>query len=389
MVASPRQRKSDYSILTTLGELIGEQTTDGVWVDRVLGGKLDISGRTSTFGVDLAIWQGGATAYGSFTKPLSSPMLGFRFDATNATFSTVVWPQSSYVHQDRTLSSELLVQQHVRDAGDGVVEITHVWTNYGTETFDTLYAPWAGLTKTLLANYAQSEPSGSYKWVTPVVSSSNVVPLKETNGWVGFCSTIGSNSPGLGVVFGKSASKTPAGVVQFGTVNNNDLTTLKALPTVTLGPGQTFFSRFYLVIGLLPQIQAHGNQLAAGHVDWGTLSFAPAETESVDPCTDSEPQGFAQCGFYSLARPVPGAWPILLMRNLQTGKAFVSTTPYALSQTPDDGTTTRYLAFLGWGIRAVGDAPPASGYMKLGSYLTAPDLYPDPAKGRDVWVRTR
>jgi hypothetical protein len=114
-----------------------------------------------------------------------------------------------------------------------------------------------------------------------------------------------------------------------------------------------------------------------------TLSFDLLAAGSIEPC--SQLPGLAHCEeFRTLDRPVAGAVPLFALRDLSDKHLLVSSDPYALGPKPFLGTSTEYVAFLGWGLK--GAAPPHPEMIQLSSVLTDPAGYPDPAQGSGAWV---
>jgi hypothetical protein len=383
-----------YSIVTTYSELMGAQVDNGVWIDRVLQ-TVAVSGDKNTAAKPYFIHQAGTYVHPPIgvDKPYWSPMLAEEIDETTATLHTLVWPQQAHIYADIAWRSSLLLQQHVRDVGDGVVEITYVYTNFGDDKLDFVDFPWAGFAKTPVPVYAKSTSDGGWVWATPTLWTDNHYDNTMGNGWYAMLRSQATDAMGLGVVYGKSVSRSKASeTARWGPQTGEDLTVLEALPGATIAGGESYFMRYYLVFGRLSaDIHPRGNELAAGHVDWGTLSYSPGETSPLDPCRDASKHGLAACAFWALDRPVAGALPLLLLKDKTSGALVISTSPYAIHAKPYLGTSTEYLAFLGWGIAAPdADAePPLPDLVRLGSVVPDRTLYPDPDGGTDVWVVAR
>lgn len=378
-----------YSIGTSRGQLIGAQVPDGVWIDRVLM-TVAVSSAKNTAELPYFIHQAGTyqDADQGMTMPFWSPMLGAQDDAAASTYRTVVWPQQAHVYADIPWRSDLLLQQHIRDVGDGIIEITYVYTNYGEDTIDFIDLPWSGFARTALPNYAQSGADYGWTWVDITDWLAHNVANTTTAGWVALAETKTLESFALGIVYGKGpVNSAPGELVRYGPNGNEDLTVFESITGAKIEPGETFLSRYYLVVNKLsPGVHPYGNALA-DHVQRMTLAFGPGDSGLIDPCTLDA--GTPACTFYTLDRPVAGARPILLLRDLATSGLLVSSDPYALSAKPYLGTSTGYLALLGWGVRVVDEAPAALGMVKLSTLIADPAQYPDPGKGLDVWVFPR
>lgn len=380
-----------YSIRTKMaGDIIGEQACaeshPGPWIDRVLQFVLVDSSKHSA-PQKCFIHQAGtyeAPLLG-LNKPFWSPLLGWRSEAETATFRTLVWPQQAHVYQDIPWQSQVLAQQIVRDVGDGIIELTYVITNFGEYTFDHTNMPWSGFARLVIPHYVLSEPGGGRSWYEPGTPwDQNMIPYNDTNGWVAMVKEKSATAWGLGVVFGRPAGQNDAAaVLRFGSAEPEDLTVLAAIPRKGIAPGETFAMRYYLVLGRLSTDIHPKANAAAGYVAMETLSFDLLTAGSIEPCSQS-PE-LAGCNlFRALDRPVADAAPLFVLRDLSDQHLLVSSDPYALDLKPFLGKTTGYVAFLGWGVK--GDTPPHPEMVRLSSVLTDLEVYPDPAKGSDVWV---
>lgn len=378
-----------YSIGTSRGQLIGAQVPDGVWIDRVLM-TVAVAGAKNTAELPYFIHQAGTymDAKQGMTAPFWSPMLGVQDDLAASTYRTLVWPQQAHVYAPIPWRSHVLLQQHVRDVGDGIVEITYVYTNFGEDTLDFIDLPWSGFARNALPHYAESGADFGWTWVAIANWLDHLIPFAQTAGWTAMVQTQAADSYALGVVFGPGPrASEPGQQVRYGPNGGEDLTVFESLPGATIGPGETYLFRYHLVFGRLsPSVHPYGNALAA-HTGGVTLSFGLAETGLLDPCALAAET--PACSFYTLDRPVAGARPLLLLRDKGTAGLVLSSDPYALSDKPYLGTSTEYLAFLGWGVRVADEGPAALGMVKLSTLVAEPTLYPDPSKGLDVWVFPR
>lgn len=377
-----------YSITWANSELIGEQVHNGIWIDRVLQ-TVAVSTNKTNHTHPYFIHQAGTYIHPAIglKQPFWSPMLGSVLDEDKKAFRTLVWPQQAHVYANIPWTSTVLLQQNIRDVGDGIIEITYVYTNFGEDRIDFIDFPWGGFSKKPIPHYVKSLSDGDWVRETPSDWVTNLYPNTQANGWFAMLKTCTSNSEGFGVVYGKSAVRSD-GVeqVRWGpTSNQENLTVLEALPGAILLPKKTYFMRYYLMFGQLDtDLHLQGNRLS-NYVDWGELSFSLSETELINPCQFGGAFGFSRCNFFLLSRPVLNPLPVLLLRDRKSGKLVISTSPYALSSKPYQDRNTEYLAFLGWGIRS-SEANPGLGFVKLGDLFRERSFYPDPGTGKDVWV---
>ena len=273
-----------------------------------------------------------------------SPMLSYYYDAENNAFSTLNWAQQAY--SPNVNQSDLLVYSNVRDMGEGVIEITNMFTNFGDTVYDDLSVPWGAIRKETLKDHVVSNTSGGYS--VKEGNWSQVIKVSDTGGWVANCVDASNKEAlALGLVFGKNEVKTLGTKEQWSDMiysyglNNGDFIQNTVI-RFRLMPGETFYYRYYMVIDTLGKVAEKANALASS-VEYGYKNFDEANTSlipyylyydevsGVSTLISSAEEG-ATPVLYTYSKPVAGSVPLYLMRNKETGQQFITTDPYTLGE---------------------------------------------------------
>jgi hypothetical protein len=82
--------------------------------------------------------------------PFYSPNLGVSTSALDRGISTVTLPQQAPIYHndltDKNFWQWVVQMQHLRDVGNGIVEVTYVFHNFGPFNLHFIDAPWGGFT---------------------------------------------------------------------------------------------------------------------------------------------------------------------------------------------------------------------------------------------------
>jgi hypothetical protein len=367
-----------YSIRNSQGELIGKQVSDGEWVDRVLQTVM-VNNALGSSEEKYFIHQSGTYANDGLDFPFYSPILSESFNQTTKTYSTVVWPQQAHIPTNFT--SKMLVEQHVKDLGDGVVEISYVYHNFGNDLINFINTPWVGLNRSNNPIYLVSKTNGDYYEMTENIDwQDNIIKNKDTAGWFAVAESNETTARGLGIIVGRNKYRDEPfsnreSVVRFGPQGKNNLTIFSSITFASIEAHTSFFFRYYLVVNTLGKIQQYGN-LLADKVEYGTLSFKENKVRKIPICkkTISGITRFSRnCEgstpiFYTYDRLVNGGNPIFVLENTSNGSIVYTDNPYELSKKPYDG-KAEYLEYLGWAIPASESKTDCYSYKRLTSVL--------------------
>ncbi|MFH5802686.1 alpha/beta hydrolase family protein [Alienimonas sp. DA493] len=318
--------------------------------------------RNSGYSDTFFIHNSGAYVPGDVGAPsLYCPLLAADYDEDTRTARMLNWglvPQLKTIHR-----SPLLYYTQVRDAGDGVIELTWVVHHFGDRedvVFDHLNAPWGGTRVSSLPVRRVSSPTGELLRREGLLSEHGTIDVRKTGGWNLSSASEAADSPSLALVFGRDKhleeelARRDAGepYVQFrhslyrdwraseplyetrwrdwaerpaNSFRNYDV--CEIIPKLRIVPDSTIWFRSYLVVGSRDEVRRQAAELAA-HVDYGLLRFP---RESTVRTTVSLPhRNVAPAAAFELyAKPVPGSRPLFLIANRTTGEEVVTADPYA------------------------------------------------------------
>lgn len=346
------------------------------------------------------------------TEPFYSPQVASLLDEETRSFITVNWiPQAhSRIYTDNRTDNDyksyILMFTRYRDLGQGVIEVSLGYYNYGPDVLDFLNMPWGGVRRTSTEYAFLSDPGGT-TWSTPITNNwgdeSLLSQYNNTGGWVGFSATSNGATPALGLVYGKDhASPLPKQSKAWstlrcgyagGTATGNEADWRNYFVTSNirwydLTQGTGVWSRYYFALG--DDLTNLSNRIAArGLIDAELTPFSYAETSSPLIAYSVSGSGSSfQCfengvsgDFFLYAHPVAGTFPVFeIIEN--DGSKYLTWNPYANGIVkPYDGRMA--------GLRLLGFAPTAAapGYSDepLANQLP-PENYM--ADGETLYVRT-
>lgn len=335
-----------YSINAGFGEAVPRQSIKLEWIDSVFQTTaVSYTNHNSDQLETTSIVMQAGSYLKEFNLPgetFYSPMLSYYHDAANNSFSTLNWAQQAY--SPNVNPADLLVYSNVRDAGEGIIEITNIFTNFGDTVYDDLSVPWGAIRKDVLKDHVVSDASGGY--AVKEGDWSQAVKVSATGGWAANCVNASDpNALALGLVFGKNEVKSfdikeqwSDMIYSYG-LNNEDFIQNTVI-RFRLLPGETFYYRYYMVIDSLKNVAEKANSLASS-VEYGYLMFKEEttglipyylyydEAGEVTRLVRNAEEG-ATPVLYTYSKPVPGSVPLYLLRNKETNEQFITTDPYAL-----------------------------------------------------------
>lgn len=360
-------------------------------------------------------------------------------------YRTLNW---GLVPQVRTLHrSPILYYTQVRDAGDGVIELTWVVHNFSTRediVFDHLNAPWGGTRATSLPVHYVSSPAGDLLPRSAVFAKKldGAMDVRKTGGWSLACKTEADDSPALALVYGRDRhleeeqerSREGAEYCQYAasvirnfrahypqlyeskwkdwqtrpanSFRNYDV--IEMIPRLRLKPGRSIWFRSFLVVNRKDRAAELAKRLV-DKVDYGLVSFDVAATPLL-PVFVRDGRFVASGGkpaFEVCARPVPGTQPLFVIDNAETGREIATTDPYYfVAKEPldfnlpkehpasdyfshgqgysMDKNNSRWRRLLGYAFVA----KPATGHFARLSERLDPITFPKPdAYHLDLWVK--
>jgi len=278
---------------------------------------------------------------GAPKEPFYSPMVANRWDEKKRTLYLANWAQQA--RSPNVWKSGALVQTAYRDLGDGVIEVSQVLSNFGTENLTYLNAPWGGVRHSSLPQTILSKPGG-WKKVQGTWGWSGIPSalFKDTDGWIGW--TVDPQkieSPTLALVFGRGAEGSRPWIkshhkILFGTAGDVSTRNYEVVETscnVDIPPGGSLLVRWYLLVGSLENTAKKAAELAKNAGMWVPATDAsllkPVWLADGVPCS----RGNGKPELYLHAQPVPGTVPVFTMEDTRTGKIFATMDPYELTRT--------------------------------------------------------
>jgi hypothetical protein len=279
----------------------------------------------------------------------------------------VSWGQQS--HQPSIFTSDCIFYTKYRNPGAGILEVTYMVYNYGTNTIDMINAPWGGSRRTTLGTHYYTDASANMIQTNGGnFLDGSFVLLRDTAGWFVYASGTNTAANSLAIVTGTDPHagkswQTQASRWRYGnattepTGNETDWRNLfvsSAIRYVQLAPGGSMFFRIYFVAGTRTAVSGLIDTYGlVSKADYGPVAFTAASSPQLNWYVDAngEPTRAAQSGQTpfktTYAHPVPGKKPVFYLRNPANGQRIYTTNPYQLSGSPYDY-QTEYKGFLGY-----------------------------------------
>jgi hypothetical protein len=361
------------------GETIPYQrVTHGQWVDEVMQHVISsIEIEQSVTAVDWDIHEAGVynrSDVPPYSRLLSHSLYNFSMPLQKSDDGKAVswesWPQ--HAHLPFTWKdNQLLYTRELRDLGDGVIEVTQIYSRWGgTIPMDHFVAPWFGARPSTLPYQVVSNPDGTYRWVDKNMKfgdPASTIKRNETNGWLAVLSGQSLSSVGMGIVFSPERQlplETKPGIVRLAGLYDAIPTDLNPdnggktgaiIYKLNLGQRERVVLRYYLVIGTLTEIQKYGNLLSKQVI----LEKATVEESDVSKIrlaintqTGNIRRGVSKSTDkligYSHRQYVAGDRPLFLVTKAD-GTKHITSDPYKLGYDPSK-TAVIIDLFLGWGI---------------------------------------
>jgi hypothetical protein len=387
-----------YSIKTPLlGELIPKQRVKaGQWVDEVLQHTFPMPPRKDPGSelemVDGDIHQAGFYVQSDLTSyqgtlpdhSVYSPLFSYQYYPRLSKVQYMTWPQHAHLprfgtdtagfnYEARNYRQNLVfMRQTLTDMDDGVMQIEVEFMKWGGDVHTKTQMPWAVFRTAAVPEQLISTPTAEgegYIVNSRVFGDKTVTPLKlggdEIGSWIALSKENSSDGKAIGIVFGRPQGVTP-GIVRWGTykgtMDSKDETmggtVVSVLRNIDLAPGDTLLSRYFVVLGNVAHIREKARMLES-KVVFEKKQRPLSEAGTTLVCRNAQGILVSRCKpedtavFKAFREFVPGAQPLFLLRNRQTGVYRLTHDPYAVSFNPTDG-RTEYIDILGWAL------PPAS-----------------------------
>ena len=372
---------------------------------------------------------------GSKFSSLYCPMLANHQDKKEGKYQILNWglvPQIKSIHR-----SPILYYTQVRDAGDGVIELTWVVHNFSTRddvVFDHLNAPWGGTRISSLPYRYVVLPDGKCVERDTILNRSGATNVRNTAGFNLTCSTESEDCPAIALVYGRDKhleseqQKKSQGEAYCQTTHSlyrdwrasepayktrwkdwktrapnsfRNYDVCEIIPKLKIEPGTSIWFRSYLVVGNRDRVMEQARKLV-NEVDYGLRNFEPEAMPRLQVST-----GSAEGTHFSVfAKPVAGSMPLFQILNETTGQQIVTTDPYFFVKkekldfgiSPDDADleyfanatgysleqhNSRWQSLLGYGYR---DKPSRGNWKQLSELLDTEKFPASNEHHLDLWV---
>ncbi|MDF7809504.1 hypothetical protein P4E94_18825 [Pontiellaceae bacterium B12219] len=346
----------------------------------------------------------------SMSKPFYSPQMAAFVNEADRSFTTINWTPHAHVkiytdeNAENDWKSYLLAYTRYRDLGQGVIEVSEGYYNYGPDLLDFHDMPWGGVRRTSTEYAFLSDPGGT-TWSEPLTNGFGPTTIRYnlTGGWVGFSASSDGTSPALGLVFG-SDHDTPlpnqkypyslfrpgyaGGAFQSGETDWRNYYVIECIRRYNLFEGNGFWSRYYFVLGDdIPDLAARIASRNLVDAELRAMEYTESETPLVAYSFTGSGSSFRVTEnsrtpqFFLYAFPVTGSVPIFEIIENDENR-YLTWNPYANGIIkPYDGTIA--------GMRLLGFSMPESGtngtYTALSGVLPSKNYMAD---GKSLFART-
>lgn len=286
------------------------------------------------------------------TKPFYNPLLAEETDTANKSYSLVNIAQ---VPNPSINKSEALQYTNYRSLGSGVIEVTYAFHNHGEYQYTTGSTPWGGMRMSKLPDMVVGDPSGGYSHWDAIFGQGASYNILDSGGWIARVQdSSDSNSMAVGIVYGIDQhydeqaaldvsdpehfqySRT---VCVFGDTQNEerDFGVFSIANRAYVDPGQTYFRRYYIVVGSLLDV-AEKCQALVPHTNYGLLESSTLPSNYQALYVDSDDTGTylttknsgSRIG-YCYKTPVPNSSPLFLLKDTKNNQYVLTSDHYALS----------------------------------------------------------
>ncbi len=363
-----------YSIqLPELGEIIPPQISEtSPWNDDCMTSTL--LGEVHKIG-NIANYKGNAFIHGSSMYVIPeydidndfafyAPMFANNYNEEERSYSLI---NLGLVPTPSAVRGDAMFYTKYKDLGQGVIEITYYFYNFGEFSFVDAAVPWMGVRGSIFPDKidgAYSETNGNYSdysFIEIEDSEGNLnAPLfgedlylaYGSGGWQGYTQDA-SNPESVSVamvhgidkyweeqralrIAGEDYWQRTQTICNSGTAGSasRDFNNITTAARLDFEPGEGFFFRTFMVIGTLEEIPDICAELV-DQVDYGIIDLEEAEQKAVYVNNyDDQPifttiENGTPIGYLN-ATPVTNSLPIFLMKEQDSGTYVVSPDPYVV-----------------------------------------------------------
>ena len=200
-----------------------------------------------------------------------SPMVAAHVNEADRSFMAINWGQQAhlkiYTNNDTAddWRSDLLYYTNIRDLGQGLIEVSQGYYNYGADMPNWFNMPWGGVRRTSTEYAFFSEPSGS-GWTDAqgdMFGSGAKMIYDVTGGTIAWSASKTGNTPCLGLVFGHDPNpllpyQIAKSMMRYGYAGGDikpeedtwrNYHVVSGIRQYSLSQGRGVWSRYYFVLG--------------------------------------------------------------------------------------------------------------------------------------------
>ena len=266
-------------------------------------------------------------------KAFYSPLMASYYNKKEKAYYVTNWGVQAHIPS--LFKSGILYTTKYKDIGEGILEVTYLVQNFGTDTMNHLNVPWGGVRSSNLRGMFVSNRDNSLTISKAnTARTTDAINIDQTGGYFIYAKdTESESSPALGIVFGDKilknefASHKLANIYfrngQVGPDNNaRDYTLFTVITKVNVKPGETFYYRMYYINGTRADVHEKSKKLTP-YSNYGFITPAIENTPRVT-IKSCELNYALDQNMDLFTSPVKDMIPLFLMRNTSTGEEYIS-----------------------------------------------------------------
>lgn len=314
-------------------------------------------------------------------EPYFSPQVAAEVNLAERSFTTVNWGQQAHTDlfadelTSNDFQSHLLYYTRIRDLGQGLIEVSLGFYNFGDEYINHINVPWGGFRQTSLSDYFLSKPDGT--WANASTGWDGDADLTkdfdETGGWMGFSDSPDGSTAAVALVYGSDSSPlledqpqesymwwklTDASPDDNDPAGSRNYAVFATVRKYNIPKGNGVWGRYYFVLGddvsdvatrieerglldgetLVPFDYTVGSTPLVGYQFSGSGADFRIQEESVAP------------QFFLYAHPVTGSFPIFEIIESDRSR-YLTWNPYATGVIKTYDGTLAGVRLLGYALR--------------------------------------
>ncbi len=349
------------------------------------------------------------------SEPFYSPTVASWVNEEERSYTTINWGQQAHTNiytdenPNNDWQSHLLYFTRYRDLGQGLIEVSLGFYNYGPDHLNHFNMPWGGVRRTTTEHAFISQGNGTgWNKIEGNFGDGTGTGFDGTGGSIAFSGSETGSSPSLALVYGFDSSprltyQTSSSQLRYGYAGGafqpgeddwRNYFVLSVIRRYALDQGRGVWSRYYFVQG--DDLADLSTRIADRSLTADPTLFAFDYTEENTPLIAYRTSGSGAAfrivkdgrapRFFLYAYPVAGSFPIYEIIG-RDGSRFLTWNPYATGVIKTYDGTIAGIRLLGFAMRSssVGGSPYS--YESLETIVASvPDNYL--ASGESLVART-